>query len=148
MKKIINLPLKGSIAFILNDADMRKLGFGFWHNKDNIVALCDTCGTQIDKGSYIYVPVMNHILCQKCFEDWQKNGTWYPEDNNYQNRYALSIANTMGYRSLDNIPTIEYENVDTDSDDKYANLSDKEMKEIYDDMVADDEISRQKEENY
>lgn len=145
MKKIIELPLKGSVAFLLDNADMRKLGFGFWHNKDNMVALCDTCGAQIDKGSYIYVPVMNHILCQKCFEDWQKNGTWYPEDNNYQNRYALSIANTMGYKSLDDIPTIEYDHVDTDSDDVYANLSDKELKEVYDDMVADDEISRQKE---
>lgn len=145
MKKIIELPLKGSIAFLLNDADMRKLEFGIEHNKNHVVALCDACMNQIDKGSYIYVPVMNHILCQKCFEDWQKNGTWYPEDNAYQNRYALSIANTMGYKSLDDIPTIEYDHVDTDSDDVYDNLSDKELKEIYDDMVADDEISRQKE---
>lgn len=148
MKRITKLPLKGSIAFLLDNADMRKLGFGFWHNKDNMVALCDACGVQINKGSYIYVPVMNRILCQKCFEDWQKNGTWYPEDNNYQNRYALSIANTMGYKSLDDIPTIEYENVDTDSDDKYANLSNAELKDIYNDMVADSEISRQKEEDY
>lgn len=148
MKRIIELPLKGSIAFLLDNADMRKLGFGFWHNKDNMVALCDTCGVQINKGSYIYVPVMNHILCQKCFEDWQKNGTWYLEDNNYQNRYALSIANTMGYKSLDDIPTIEYDHVDTDSDDIYANLSNAELKDIYNDMVADSEISRQKEEDY
>lgn len=145
MKNIIELPLKGSIAFLLDNTDMYKLGFGFWHNNNNMVALCDTCVAQIDKGSYIYVPVMNHILCQKCFEDWQKNGTWYPEDNNYQNRYALSIANTMGYKSLDDIPTIEYDHVDTDSNDVYANLSDKELKEVYDDIVADDEISRQKE---
>lgn len=144
MKRITKLPLKGSIAFLLDDADMRKLVFGIEHNKNHVVALCDTCGAQIDKGSYIYVPVINHILCQKCFEDWQKNGTWYPEDNNYQNRCALSIANTIGYKLLDDIPIIEYKHVDTDSDDVYANLSDKELKEVHDDMVADDEISRQK----
>lgn len=147
MKNIIELPLKGSIALLLNDADINILDFGILHNNKRIV-VCDSCIAPINKGAYIYVPVLNRILCQRCFDDWQKNGKWYPEDNNYQNRYALSIANTMGYKSLDDIPTIEYDNVDTDSDDVYANLSDKELKEIYDDMVADNEISRQKEENY
>lgn len=145
MKNIINLPLKGSIAFLLDNADMRKLGFGIKHNENNVVALCDTCGVKIHKGSYVYVPVLNSILCQRCFEDWQKNGAWYEEDNDYQSRYALSVANIMGYKSLDAIPTIEYDHVDTNSDDMYSNLSDKELKEIYDDMVADNEINRQKE---
>ena len=145
MKKIINLPLKGSIALLLNDTDMRKLGFGISHEYKNVFALCDSCNSSIHKGSYIYVPVLNYILCQRCFEDWQKNGAWYEEDSNHQNRYAIAIANKLGYKSLDDIPTIEYDNVDTDSDDIYANLSNKELKEIYDDMIADDEISRQKE---
>lgn len=144
MKKIINLPLKGSIALLLNDADINILDFGILHNNKRIV-LCDTCNISIHKGAYIYVPVLNQILCQRCFEDWQKNGEWYSEDNNYQYTQALNVANKLGYKSLDDIPTIEYDNVDTDSDDKYANLSNKELKEIYDDMVADDEISRQKE---
>ena len=148
MKKIINLPLKGSIAFLLNDTDMRKLGFGVSHDEKHTVALCDLCMDCIHNGAYIYIPVMNNILCQKCFDDWQKNGEWYEEDNNHQNRYALAIANKLGYKSLDNVPTIEYDNVDTDSDDIYANLSNEELKDIYDDMVADDEISRQKEEDY
>ena len=145
MKKIINLPLKGSIAFLLNDTDMRKLGFGITDDKNPVLALCDSCNATIHKGSYIYVPVLNHILCQRCFDDWQKNGKWYIEDINHQNRYAIAVANTMGYTSLNDIPTIEYDHVDTDSDDVYANLSDKELKEVYDDIVADDEISRQKE---
>ena len=88
---------------------------------------------------------MNHILCQRCFDDWQKNGEWYEEDKNYQYTHALNVANKLGYKFLADVPTIEYDNVDTDSDDKYANLSNEELKEIYDDMVADDEISRQKE---
>ena len=145
MKKIINLPLKGSIAFLLDDTDMRKLGFGISHEHKHVFALCDSCNSSIHKGSYIYVPVLNHILCQRCFDDWQKHGVWYVEDSNHQNRYAIAVANKLGYKSLDDIPTIEYDNVDTDSDDKYANLSNKELKEIYDDMVADDEINRQKE---
>ena len=145
MKKIINLPLKGSIVLLLDDADMRTLKFGISHDNKHVFALCDTCNISIHKGAYIYVPVLNHILCQKCFDDWQKNATWYVEDNNHQNRYALAIANKLGYKSLDDVPTIKYDNVDTDSDDVYANLSDKELKEVYDDMVADDEISRQKE---
>lgn len=146
MKNITELPLKGSIAFLLDNADIRKLKSGIRYDRNNnVVALCDTCGVQIHKGSYVYVPVLNSILCQRCFEDWQKNGEWHQEDNAYQNKYALSIANAMGYKSLDNIPTIEYNNVDTESDDVYANLSDKELKEIYDDIIADDELSRQKE---
>ena len=145
MKKIINLPLQCSIAFLLNDADMRKLGFGISHEHKHVFALCDSCNSSIHKGAYIYVPVLNHILCQRCFNDWQKNGKWYEEDNNHQYRYALAVANKLGYNSLDNIPTVKYDNLDTDSDDKYANLSNAELKEIYDDMVADDEISRQKE---
>lgn len=144
MKKIINLPLVGSIAFLLNDADINILGFGTLYNNKHIV-ICDSCLSPINKGAYIYVPILNNILCQKCFNDWQKNGKWYGEDNNYQNRYALAVTNKLGYKSLDDVPIIEYDNVDTDSDDVYANLSDKELKEVYDDMVADDEISRQKE---
>ena len=148
MKKIINLPLKGSIALLLDDADMRKLKFGISHDNKHVFALCDTCNISIHKSAYIYVPVLNRILCQRCFDDWQKNGKWYEEDENYQYTHALNVANKLGYKFLADVPTIEYDNVDTDSDDKYANLSDKEMKEIYDGMVADDEISRQKEENY
>ena len=144
MKKIVNLPLQGSIALLLNNTDISILGFGILQN-DKHIAVCDSCAATINKGSYIYVPVLNRILCQRCFDDWQKNGTWYEEDKNYQNRYAIAVANKLGYKSLDDIPTIEYDNVDTDSDDKYANLSNEELKEIYDDMVADDEISRQKE---
>lgn len=147
MKKIINIHLKGSMAFLLNDADINILDFGILHNNKRII-VCDSCVAPINKGAYIYVPVLNRVLCQRCFDDWQKNGTWCEEDKNYQYTHALYVANKLGYKSLANIPTIKYENVNTDSDDKYANLSDKEMKEIYDDMVADDEISRQKEENY
>lgn len=144
MKNIINLPLKGSIALLLNDADINILDFGILHNNKRIV-VCDSCVAPINKGAYIYVPVLNRVLCQRCFDDWQKNGAWYEEDKNYQNKHAIYVANKLEYKSLDDVPTIEYENVDTDSDNKYANLSNKELKEIYDDMVADDEISRQKE---
>ena len=49
MKKIINLPLKGSIAFLLNDADMRKLGFGLSHEDKHVFALCDSCIFQFIK---------------------------------------------------------------------------------------------------
>ena len=145
MKKIINLPLKGSMAFLLNNADMRILKFGISHDNKHVFALCDTCNISIHKGAYIYVPVLNRILCQRCFDDWQKNGKLYGEDENYQYTHALNVANKLGYKFLADVPTIEYDNVDTDSNDKYANLSNEELKEIYDDMVADDEISRQKE---
>lgn len=144
MKKIINLPLEGSIAFLLNDTDIGILDFGVSHNYKRIV-ICDSCTTSINKGAYIYVPVMDQILCQRCFEDWQKNGEWYEKDKNYQYTHALNVANKLGYKFLADVPTIEYDNVDTDSNDKYANLSNEELKEIYNDMVADDEISRQKE---
>lgn len=143
MKKIVNLPLQGSIAFLLNDNDINILGYGMLFNGKHFT-ICDNCMAAINKGAYIYVPVFNKILCQRCFDDWQKNG-WYSEDNNYQNKHAIYVANRLKYKSLDDIPTIEYDNVDTDSDDKYANLSNKELKEIHDDMIADDEISRQKE---
>ena len=144
MKKIVNLPLEGSIAFLLNDIDMRKLGYGMlYHGKH--FTICDSCNAPINKGAYIYVPVMNQILCQRCFEDWQKNGEWYKKDKNYQYTHALNVANKLGYKFLADVPTIEYDNVDTDSNDIYANLSNEELKEIYDDMIADDEISRQKE---
>lgn len=144
MKKIVNLPLQGSIAFLLNDNDINILGYRILFNGKHFT-ICDNCMAAINKGAYIYVPVLNRILCQRCFDDWQKNGTWYEKDKNYQYAHSLNIANKLGYKFLADVPTIEYDNVDTDSDDKYANLSNEELKEIHDDMVADDEISRQKE---
>ena len=86
MKKIINLPLNSSIALLLNDADINILEFGRLNNNKRIV-VCDSCVAPINKGSYIYVPVLNSVLCQRCFDDWQKNGAWYEEDKNYQNKF-------------------------------------------------------------
>ena len=55
---------------------------------------CDNCNDGILPDSTCYfVAVLNRIFCQKCFDEWNKNATYYPEDAPYeQKRYQNTVA--------------------------------------------------------
>lgn len=42
------------------------------------IGYCDECNEIAEKG-YL-VPVLNHYMCEECFEDWKKRAKKYPED--------------------------------------------------------------------
>lgn len=48
--------------------------------------ICDDCGKGALNG-YL-VPVLNHYMCPDCFEDWQANAKYYPEDIPFEENRA------------------------------------------------------------
>lgn len=47
-------------------------------------SICDFCNCLASNG-YL-VPVLNQYLCPKCFEAWEKEGDFYPEDVPHQEK--------------------------------------------------------------
>lgn len=50
------------------------------------IGICDECGKQA-KAGYL-VPVLNHWMCEECFNDWQSYAKHYAEDDEFERRYA------------------------------------------------------------
>ncbi len=46
--------------------------------------VCDHCGTFHETGYLI--PCLNHWICKACFDEWSKDATHYPEDDEQEQR--------------------------------------------------------------
>lgn len=40
--------------------------------------ICDHCNFYSDKG--FLIAILNHYVCKECYEEWDKQSTYYPED--------------------------------------------------------------------
>lgn len=59
----------GYLAYRSNAAETLLLGG---------MGICDHCNELALDG--FLVPVLNHYVCPQCFQDWERQGTYYPED--------------------------------------------------------------------
>ena len=57
------------------------------------MGICDDCGKFSETG--FLVPVLNHYMCPRCFEDWQNCGHYYPEDIPIEQRRAAYYESTI-----------------------------------------------------
>lgn len=46
--------------------------------------ICDFCGRESNSGFLIVV--INEWVCPKCYRDWEKTATYYPEDAHIEKR--------------------------------------------------------------
>jgi len=47
--------------------------------------ICDHCNEKINLSiNHFYIPVLNHCVCPKCKDEWERNAKFYPEDLAYQ----------------------------------------------------------------
>lgn len=56
--------------------------------------ICDHCNGACDKG--YYVAVLNSLLCEKCYNDWNQRAIYYPEDSRIEEQnysYMKSLLN-------------------------------------------------------
>lgn len=138
MLKITNIP-NNHKAMLITRSEAKNLHFGIGKG----ICICDNCGADIPAARYVFVSVLNRVLCQKCFEDFVKNCPHYEEDEDYETRHTIAMIRALGgdENSLD---FIDYKDVDTDNADPYANISDKEAKEIFEDMQADNALMQMK----
>lgn len=56
--------------------------------------ICDDCGSSPDFG-YL-VPILNHYQCPNCFEEWNNNHTYYPEDLWFEKKYVKIYEDYIG----------------------------------------------------
>ncbi len=75
MQKIMTR--SGYIAYKTTAEEVKKLGS---------ICVCDECGRKAASG-YL-VPVLNHWMCESCFDEWQRDARYYPADVPIQNRRA------------------------------------------------------------
>lgn len=68
----------GYIAYRTTTAEIQSIGG---------LGVCDECGEHHPEGGYL-VPVLNHWMCEKCFNEWESDARYYPEDIPVQNRRA------------------------------------------------------------
>ena len=82
MEKIITK--SGYVAYKVSLEELKKINGG---------NICDFCNTEINNGYLI--PVLNQFYCKECFENWQNNVDYYPEDirieNSVSEYYELMI---------------------------------------------------------
>lgn len=51
------------------------------------IGICDECN-EIAENGYL-VPVLDHYMCEHCFEDFRKRAKCYPEDLSFEYRNCL-----------------------------------------------------------
>lgn len=55
--------------------------------------VCDHCN-EFALSGYL-IPVLNHYLCEKCFDEWIKRSTYYPEDVEIEKGAAKCYENLI-----------------------------------------------------
>lgn len=75
---------KGFIVYRASAEEVARLG-GY--------GVCDHCN-EFALSGYL-IPVLNHYLCEKCFDEWIKESTYYPEDVEIENRTAEYYENLI-----------------------------------------------------
>lgn len=53
------------------------------------LGICDSCNKGTTPGKYI--GVLNSYYCPKCYDEWHKHATNYPEDKVYEDRHIEDI---------------------------------------------------------
>lgn len=63
--------------------------------------VCDSCNEEItDAEKCYYVAVLGRIFCEKCFEEWIADATYYESDRPYEERnfdYAKAMLEEAGH---------------------------------------------------
>lgn len=59
------------------------------------LGICDECNECSEYGYLI--PVLNHYQCPNCFEEWNNNHTYYPEDLWFEKEYVACYEYKIGY---------------------------------------------------
>ena len=110
------------------------LNFGINYDNEHII-VCDNCNSEIKSTDKLYyVAVLNRALCKDCLDDFIDNYNKHKEDESYENRHYNYYVNILKKESLFN--------------NEVEEITDNDLKEIYEDMVADEEINKQKSNDY
>lgn len=58
------------------------------------IGICDGCNEYVLQG-YL-VPVLNRLLCKKCFEKWESEAVYYPDDIWFEKRKIEYFESVIG----------------------------------------------------
>ncbi len=70
------------------------------------LGICDDCGEFHPEGGFL-VPVLNHWMCQKCFDEWKSRAKFYSSDLDFEQSYIklyeshIAVTSEIGLNPLD-----------------------------------------------
>lgn len=57
-------------------------------------AICDECNKFCSNGGYL-IPVLNHFMCDDCYNEWNSFCTFYPEDLDFERNICFYYENIL-----------------------------------------------------
>lgn len=60
--------------------------------------ICDNCYDEPELG--IYIAVLGHWDCIKCFKEWLHRSTYYPQDRKIEEKKYLMMLKALGRASI------------------------------------------------
>ena len=75
--------------FLVIEADRYEM-----HAAVGSLGICDYCGQVHVKGYYI--AVLNQWFCTKCYEEWNEDARYYPQDRPVEERNFKYYAKLLG----------------------------------------------------
>lgn len=85
----------GWIAYMLNEKELLKLLE--FHCFGNI---CDSCGKHL-KEVGVYIPILNHCMCEQCFVKWEKANRYHECDAKYELQNIKWLESWLAYLGMD-----------------------------------------------
>lgn len=65
-------------------------------NKLGGLGICDSCNNAAF--NHKYIAVLNSCYCNKCYEDFETNATYYPEDSKFENINFEATKSKLGIK--------------------------------------------------
>ena len=63
--------------------------------------ICDNCNNEVeDNETCYYIPVLNRIFCERCFNKWHENATHYDDDTFYEEVHYEDVKGGLEERGL------------------------------------------------
>lgn len=92
----------GWIVFHLNNNELNKL-----MDKDYFGNICDSCNRYLS--NVYYIPVLNHGMCEHCYNEWNRSSKYYPEDADFENQAVQWIEGIFSKMMFEVIDPAEQE---------------------------------------
>ena len=107
---------KGFLVIKINNEEGIKCKFGITDENGNNHYVCDNCNEYLNEKDKYYIPVINRLLCEKCYNDFIKRSKHYKEDSRYEVYYYNAYAKILGL-PLVKIHDLKFDDVGKDGID-------------------------------
>lgn len=90
---------------IINNKNIAVIELSIAEARDvNLGPICDHCNDALilSKANVLYVPVLNHLMCKKCYNEWinKPSTRHYPEDEHFEKVHYNYYAEKLNLETI------------------------------------------------